>query len=483
MVSEQRLRENQRLGACLDELESATWLRERCERLEEGRLWAEYLLDSTKLAATRLGLEEAEMANARPVFIIGAPQSGGEILSWALGQHPNLLPLEETGWLTKFASDLRITYVLGKQGAQLPRMGIKESEFYEIFAAAINKVVMRHGRYDSSFVRDVDERTPLLRYRSPDDPKARWVDWSPQYSERVLELLKLFPNAAFIHLLRDVREAAAALIRLDRAASSSRTAEVAFEDWLEHTQACVAAERAFGSQTVLRLRYAELISDPERALRRCLAQLGEPFTRDCIEPVEYLAAETVTPLSASDVDELSKSPVVAEAIAFNDELLSEPDPEWDPDIEIQVELGAQEDIDLVSLPVEGPMVQRGPATGYSSDQWVDGALTALFFAEEDIEKVTILGDLPRTREGEQATLYLTVNENEFRKTFPMGQQISWTVPCNLRQEEHADLRLRSSRTVRLIEEGIGTDERDLVLALYRLTFSPQEADGRPDGPA
>ena len=32
----------------------------------------------------------------KPVFIIGSPRSGTSILTWALGQHPNLYPLEET---------------------------------------------------------------------------------------------------------------------------------------------------------------------------------------------------------------------------------------------------------------------------------------------------------------------------------------------------------------------------------------------------
>jgi hypothetical protein len=415
--------------------------------------------------------------NAQPVFVIGPPQSGGEMVKWALGQHPDLLPLDESGWLAKFAGDLRTTFVLGKHGAQLPRMGISESEFFATFAASINELILRHARYDSPYIEDVDVRTPLRRYRSPTDRKTRWIDFSPEYSSRVYQLRDLFPQARFIHVLRDVREVAAVLTGLDKAASGQRSAEYAYGEWHRIMQDCVRAERAFGSDTVLRLRYDDLVSNPESILRRTLAFLGEHFRSACVEPIRYLAGESsVEPDTAG---EESDSPVIAEAIAFSDELFSEANPEWEPNLDLQVELGAAS-AELVSLPVDGPMSQRGPATGFSDDRWVDGALTALFYAEDDIELLIIEGGLPDLPNGEDATLFLTINEKEFRETFPLGREISWAVPCKLRRQEHADLRLRSSRTVCPSKEGIGTDERDLLLCLYRLTFSTHWQDERPE---
>jgi hypothetical protein len=474
LISEQQLQENEALRKQLQDLESTEWLHEQCGRIEQGRLGVEYLLDRTRLAASRRGLDEAEQADARPVFIIGPPESGGDVLTWALGQHPNLLPLEHSGWLAKFAANVHSTYVLRKGGAQLSLIGIRESEFFKTFANSINSLILRHEGYDSQFVKDVDERGPLLRYRSPADPKGRWINSSPEYSFHVYELFQLFPQAHFIYLLRDVREVANALMRLDRAASASRSAEFAYGEWLKTTHACVEAERAFGSRTVLRLRYADLLSDPERALRCCLAFIGESFSPHCLEPIQHFV-EASSMVSERTPTEEAESEIVTEAIVLNDELLAQPDPDWDPDRALQVELGAlQEWVELASLPIEGPMSQRGPATGYSNDRWVDGALTALFFAEEDVEKLTIEGDLPVATEGEQTTLFLTLNEDVFRETFPLGQSISWTVPCNVRHGEHADLRLRSSRIVSPSKEAIGLDERDLVLCLYRLIFSAQD---------
>jgi sulfotransferase family protein len=392
------------------------------------------------------------------------------VLTWALGQHSNLLPLDETGWLSKFATDIRTTYVLGKQGAQLARMGIKEPDFYATFAEAINELVMRHGGYGSQFARDVDERSPLLRYRSPADTKARWIDASPDYSFRVFELLELFPEARFIHMLRDVRLVVESLVRLDRAASSSRRAEL-YGEWHRFSQACAESERAFGSRVVLRSSFADLVSDPERALRRCLEFLGEQYSPDCLDPVRYLVDSSAPPSTPKAPPELAESPVVAKAIEFNEELLSDPEPDYEPDAGSQVDLGAKTTDDY-PIPVEGPIAQEGHTTGLCDDSWVDGALTATLRAEEEIREVTIEAALPSSRHEEQeATLYLRLGDDDFRETFALGEEISWTVPCGIPKKEHARMRLHSSRTVRLCDEGLGDDERELVLHLRRMSFS------------
>ena len=39
----------------------------------------------------------------RPIFVVGSPRSGTSILTWCLGQHPNIIPLEESGWMGDFA--------------------------------------------------------------------------------------------------------------------------------------------------------------------------------------------------------------------------------------------------------------------------------------------------------------------------------------------------------------------------------------------
>ena len=81
-------------------------------------------------------------AQASPIFIIGSPGSGTSVLTWALGQHPRLLPVEEGDWLCKLAVNLPTTFSLGiarGERSQLSSMGIAPREFYESIGDSINE--------------------------------------------------------------------------------------------------------------------------------------------------------------------------------------------------------------------------------------------------------------------------------------------------------------------------------------------------------
>src|SRR6266404_4477573 len=49
----------------------------------------------------------------KPIFIVGSGRSGSTILTWCLGQHPNIIPQEESDWLGPFAIDAAAGYERG----------------------------------------------------------------------------------------------------------------------------------------------------------------------------------------------------------------------------------------------------------------------------------------------------------------------------------------------------------------------------------
>ena len=80
-----------------------------------------------------------------PVFIIGAPRSGTSILTWCLGQHPNILGIEESNWMAPFAVDLAVAFRRGSargERSQIYSMGMERDRFMREIGDRVNKSIL-----------------------------------------------------------------------------------------------------------------------------------------------------------------------------------------------------------------------------------------------------------------------------------------------------------------------------------------------------
>src|SRR6266436_3719668 len=225
---------------------------------------------------------------AKPIFIVGSPRSGTSILTWCLGHHPNLFPA---------------------------------------FGRSINDLILCH-RKDLETKRET--RTIELKIEPrwleatsmAAGPKTRWVDGTPEYSLHIYGLRKLFPEARFIHLFRDVRAVVRSMLHFHRVAGIQLVAneEEAYRYWIRTVSACLMAERAYGPNVFHRVRYADFIGSPESTMRSLLNFLEEPYTAKCLEPLE-LRINTSTVPTDFETDDFATNPmVVGEGLQLSDEV-------------------------------------------------------------------------------------------------------------------------------------------------------------------
>jgi hypothetical protein len=236
---------------------------------------------------SRTDSSASDAAPPRPVFVLGPLRSGASLLTLSLGQHPNLLQVLETNWFERFGIGLQQAFGDGlrnRNQSQLDVDGVEIEAFFAYFGAAIDRMMFRS-----------------VAPGSPYQP-TRWIDGTTTNCFAVFVLLRLFPEARFIHVVRDVDEVVATLTeqkrrRLYRSRSIVLTAEDAYRHWLDTTRACLDAERAFGSSVVMRVRRDDLIAAPEGTLRQCLDFLGESFDPACLRPFSSVGPEDQTPVN------------------------------------------------------------------------------------------------------------------------------------------------------------------------------------------
>jgi len=273
----------------------------------------------------------AERIN-KPIFVLGSPRSGTSILTWCLGQHPNIIPQEESNWLGSFAIHAASGYQRGSaRGAhgQLSAIGVGREEFLALFGQTINELILSHRKqFQMQRAQLGLDVPPFTISRSPNEPKSRWVDGTPEYSFYICGLRKLFPEALFVHLVRDVTAVVRSLLNFFPDGRNRLVAneQVAYEYWLRRVTACVEAEQAYGPKVVYRMRYSDIVEQPESAVTSLLGFLGEPYAPECLEPLAERINSANVPADFNARDLATDPAVVAQARELSDHLQSSPQP-------------------------------------------------------------------------------------------------------------------------------------------------------------
>jgi len=117
--------------------------------------------------------------------------------------------------------------------------------------------------------------------------KPRWGDKTPLYMQQLPLLERLFPDALWVHLVRDGRDAALSFLELPEGFSGKtwaqpRTVAQFAARWRTEILSARRLGRHAGSR-YLDLRYEDLVAEPERELRRVCEHGSLPWEADMLD--------------------------------------------------------------------------------------------------------------------------------------------------------------------------------------------------------
>lgn len=217
----------------------------------------------------------------RPIFIVGCPRSGTTLLQLMLHSHPRIAIPPETrflmdtydrrrrfGDLTDPANRLALARSIVKPKKTLfADLGLDPQQVTDEIVAGPPTVGSALG---------IVFRAYAGRFGKP-----RWGDKRPGYFQQIPALMRLFPNAQVVHLIRDGRDCAASLKEMKW---YKHDVYHALATWVESIDAGQRARKSLGPDAYYSLYYERLVADPKGQLAALCEFLGEAFDPAMCEP-------------------------------------------------------------------------------------------------------------------------------------------------------------------------------------------------------
>jgi hypothetical protein len=113
--------------------------------------------------------------------------------------------------------------------------------------------------------------------------KRRYADKTPKYVEDLRLLGELFPEAVFVHIVRDGRDVALSYLDVEWGPNSLIEAA---RRWRHRVSLGRDAGAALGPERYMELRYEDLVADPDRELRRTCGFISLEFDPAMFEYVD-----------------------------------------------------------------------------------------------------------------------------------------------------------------------------------------------------
>jgi Sulfotransferase family len=215
------------------------------------------------------------MASARepPLLLVGVRRSGTTLLRVMLDGNPELAIPDESYFIPQlavrhrrpidadeFVDDLRRLPTLREWDLPVEAVRTRVRDGMtpgEAVAAIYEAYAERHG-------------------------KRRWGDKTPMYMQHLPLLDELFPDARYVHLIRDGRDAALSFLSMPegvvtRTWAHPRSASDFACQWRTEVAAARRLGRSVGTDRYLEVRYEEFVAGPEAALRSICDYAGLPY--------------------------------------------------------------------------------------------------------------------------------------------------------------------------------------------------------------
>lgn len=235
-----------------------------------------------------------------PIFIMGHLHSGSTLLQGILGRHPQIY---RAGGETRFFwhlsviksefPDLQDDQTLGDYLVYLVALiltGYSQLNYHGS-RAHMSSILVENGidqsKLDALYGQVNSQRqheaifVSTYDFLARDAGKVRWLDKHPGMTAQFSQIHEAAPTGRVIEVLRDPRDILASKKRRQKTGGYYDPYWDTLS-WKSDVRGAALVHQQF-PQYILPVRYEDLVSDPERVLRRICAFLGLDYSEDMLE--------------------------------------------------------------------------------------------------------------------------------------------------------------------------------------------------------
>ena len=213
------------------------------------------------------------------VFVVGCPRSGTTLLQRMLDNHPQLTVANDTHFITRAAKR-----VLRKEPQPLMTSELLDAviSYRRFYRMGLDEAEVIKAAEDCPSYAEFVGR--LYTLRGQRKQKMLSGEKTPDYCRQIPVLHELFPAARFVHIIRDGRNTALSTLNWVSTPKGPGKWSLWNEDpvgacalwWRWQAGTGQRDGGLLGSKVYLRVKYEELVANPEKELKTIALFLGIP---------------------------------------------------------------------------------------------------------------------------------------------------------------------------------------------------------------
>jgi len=197
-----------------------------------------------------------------PFFILGVQRSGTTLLRLMLNSHSRIAIPEEATFLRPLLTKDNAKGVLNSQDISKICNYLNKSPHFSLWNYDKSELFEFLQKHEEISLNNLIEAIYVSYLRS--ERKGAWGDKTPSLFRNIDLLYKLFPNAKFIHIVRDARDIFLSWRKMDP--TKGNPSVVAME-WEYKCHKIEKFLNRIPEANRLRLRYEDLLGEPENTLK------------------------------------------------------------------------------------------------------------------------------------------------------------------------------------------------------------------------